>query len=154
MPPNNGWHLSWVSPNPTCSWPAFLTACLKMGVKDGGVVVESDSGPGDIHGTHSRSAAQHCPTTPLCSDLGPGGGFSLVCIVEVNGGRILSLTQQCVYLCLMKCIFFQLFTVLLWNLHSHPSAELSNSLLRLPTVSTLLRPFNQGTWLLSGRHMP
>lgn len=61
---------------------------------------------------------------------------------------------QCCISAWMKCVFSQLFTVLLWNLCSHPSTELCNSLLCLPTVSTLLWPFNQGTWLLSGRHMP
>lgn len=84
-----------------------------------------------------------------------GGEFSPVCI-----------NSRCFFFCILsspfnagisawiKCAFSQLFTALLWNLCSHPSTELSNSLLRLPTVSTLLWPFNQGTWLLSGRHMP
>lgn len=98
-----------------------------------------------------HSTAPHLPYVQICALVGVSLWFVFWRWMEV--GFWVSFSSVCIS-AWKKCIFSQLFTVLLWNLHSHPSAELSNSLLHLPTVSTLLRPFNQGTWLLSGRHMP
>lgn len=125
----------------------------------------SGGGKSHKHERCPRNTSQHLPlprspshTTPCCPGLRPERWkFSPVCILEVNSRYIFCVSCSPFSAGIsawMKCAFSQFFTVLLWNLHSHPSAELSNSLLHLPTVSTLLWPFNQGTWLLSGRHMP